>query len=489
MPARTLLWIGAFTCALATAAHAAFTISNARTRNVTCASGVCTPTSGNANLNTGDLQTMLASADVTVRSSASAPALSVLDPLTWASIHHLTLDAYQSIHVRAPIVVEGTAGIVLVTNDGGSDGDYNFNAATSGAITFWDTASTLVINGQSFKLDKDIRSLASDIEAHSSGNYALAATYDASADGVYTAIPIPVTFYGAFEGLGNSIRNLTINANPAGFFVDLAGSARDLVLENEQLAGTYGTAGALASESRGTVRNVKATGSVRGGCTGGLIGDNEGTILDSGANVSVRGRAIAGGLVCSNEGTIAGSFATGQVVGGSQAGGLIGSDKSGSVYQSFSSGSVQGTSDVGGLIGAAPHARTKSVVTDCYSTGTITGSKEAAGGLIGLIHANRLTLRSSFAAGRISAQANSIVGGAIGIDSARSNNALYWDLSTSGISNPHQGAGQPLDDPGITGLTNAQLRSALPSGFDPTVWAQNVNINKGWPYLLANPPQ
>ena len=489
MPARTLLWIGTFTCALATAAHAAFTISNARTRNVTCSSGVCTPTGGNANLNTGDLQTMLASADVIVKSNASAPTLGVLDPLTWASSHRLVLDAYQSLHVRAPIVVEGKAVIVLGTNDGGTNGDYIFETDTSGAITFWDTASTLIINDQRYTLEKDIKSLASDAAEHPTGNYALAAAYDASADGTYTSAPIP-GFDGAFEGLGNAIQNLTINSknNSFGFFGRLAGSVRDLVLENEHLDGN-GTAGGLAAVSIGTVSNVEVTGSVRGGCAGGVIGINEGSILNSGSSVSTRGHSAVGGLVCINEGYIAGSFATGQVVGGSQAGGLIGSNKSGSVYQSFSSGSVQGTSDVGGLIGAAPHARTNSVVTDCYSTGTITGSKEAAGGLIGLVHANRLTLRSSFATGMISAQENSTVGGVIGTDFGLSNDALYWDLDTTGISNPHQGAGQPLDDPGITGLTNAQLRSALPSGFDPTVWGQNVNINKGWPYLLANPPQ
>ena len=41
----------------------------------------------------------------------------------------------------------------------------------------------------------------------------------------------------------------------------------------------------------------------------------------------------------------------------------------------------------------------------------------------------------------------------------------------------------------ITGETTAQLQAALPSGFDPTIWAESPSINGGLPYLIANPPQ
>jgi hypothetical protein len=58
-----------------------------------------------------------------------------------------------------------------------------------------------------------------------------------------------------------------------------------------------------------------------------------------------------------------------------------------------------------------------------------------------------------------------------------------------GINNPSQGAGNIANDPGITGLTTQQLQSALPTGFDPKIWASNPNINNGYPYLRANPPQ
>ena len=82
-------------------------------------------------------------------------------------------------------------------------------------------------------------------------------------------------------------------------------------------------------------------------------------------------------------------------------------------------------------------------------------------------------------------------GGSVGAIGPNSNPVtdVYWDLDTSGISDPSQGAGNSANYPGITGLTTAQFQSGLPSGFDPSVWAQSPSINNGYPYLIANPPQ
>jgi hypothetical protein len=64
----------------------------------------------------------------------------------------------------------------------------------------------------------------------------------------------------------------------------------------------------------------------------------------------------------------------------------------------------------------------------------------------------------------------------------------YWDLDTSGISDPSQGVGNYANYPGVSGLSDTQLKSALPRGFDRKIWGQAPNINNGYPYLLANPP-
>jgi hypothetical protein len=64
----------------------------------------------------------------------------------------------------------------------------------------------------------------------------------------------------------------------------------------------------------------------------------------------------------------------------------------------------------------------------------------------------------------------------------------YWDTTTSGVTDLSKGAGNKKNDPGIEGLTTAQLRSGLPDGFMSTVWAEKSSINGGLPFLLANPP-
>ena len=46
-----------------------------------------------------------------------------------------------------------------------------------------------------------------------------------------------------------------------------------------------------------------------------------------------------------------------------------------------------------------------------------------------------------------------------------------------------------LNIDGVTGLTSKQLRSGLPDGFDPSIWAEDKKINNGFPYLINNPPE
>jgi len=56
----------------------------------------------------------------------------------------------------------------------------------------------------------------------------------------------------------------------------------------------------------------------------------------------------------------------------------------------------------------------------------------------------------------------------------------YWNLD-NGVSDPSQGAGNIPNDPAVTGLTDAQLKSRLPAGFGPKIWGQSPAINNGYP--------
>ena len=531
----SIAFAAAMAFALASGAQAAMTISNAKTKNVSCASGVCTPTAGNANLNTGELQAMLASADITVKSNAAAPDIGIADPLTWASSHRLTLDSYESIHVRVPVAVEGTSGLTIITNDGGSGGDYTFNTATSGAITFWDTASSLVINGKSYVLVSSIKTLASDIAANPSRNYALAKNYDASVDGVYTNAPVVTAFGGAFEGLGNTIQNLTITSDKPDRMIGLfsvlnkGGTIRDLGLPNAAVSGLGSTCkhcwdeyvGILVAQNFGTITSTSASGSISEGAgqtilggiagysggriglasftgtirvsnhhpsahAGGIAGELTGTILQSSATIDSQGADLAGGLVgYLLDGTITMSHASG-TVSGRQAGGLVGvgdSETGATITQSFASTTVFAADEGGGLIAAGNVIH----IAQSYSIGAVGVWRDKGNHLGGFMGINvAATISQAYAAGLVTAgRSVPCVAGFVGYDQNGVYASAYWNITSTGQN--FSGCNYNVD--GITGLTDAQLKSGLPAGFDPNVWGQNASINNGWPYLLANPPQ
>jgi len=120
----------------------------------------------------------------------------------------------------------------------------------------------------------------------------------------------------------------------------------------------------------------------------------------------------------------------------------------------------------------------------------VTGSNyNEVGGLVGLTYSS---VENSYSTGAPTAGTNSEVGGSLGEDDHQANGGttanLYWDTTTSGITNLSQGAGNVANDPNVTGETTAQLQAALPAGFDPTIWAESPSINNGLPYLISNPP-
>jgi hypothetical protein len=172
----------------------------------------------------------------------------------------------------------------------------------------------------------------------------------------------------------------------------------------------------------------------------------------------------------------------------------------GSVDQSYSAAAANGGQDwssedkdnaayAGGLI-----AQNYGTVSNCYSVGPASASNGRGagvyvGGLTGLAE-DPDSIQSCYSVGQVQAIPfrNGALGGLIGTDTDSANVSDYWDFDTSGIGDPSQGAGNIPNDPGITGLTDAQLKSGLPAGFDPAIWGQDPSINNGYPYLLANPP-
>jgi hypothetical protein len=492
-----------FAMAAAPCAHASLAISTAATSNVTCTAGTCTATARDAVLNVADLKALLQQGDVRV-ASGRAQSISFDAALSWTQPSRLTLVARTGIAVSQPVVVEGHGAVVLTTTGDKSIGAIVFTSR--GRLDFWDLSSRLTINGNRYVLAGDVSSLAGAIAANTSGYFALARDYDAKEDAPYTASPVYV-LYGALNGLGHAISNLKIQSTEtcAGFIAFLVGgtapSVANLTLSQIDLTQTVSGnnnppngVGGLAGYSQGAISHVRVTGHVHGGDganAGGIVGwqttgPGLGPIWDSSVNVVVSAgqSSLAGGIVGYDlYGNLQRDAAAGRIEegDGGYAGGLVGYAQwdFGNIADSWSSARVTG-SIAGGLVGWADGVFT---LADNYASGAVSGG----GGLIGQntgLESSGNTIVRSYARGRVHG------GGVTGNDDGTgAYTNVYWDMDTSHVTNPVKGVGNIPNDPGITGLSDAQLKSALPAGFDPGVWGQSPGINNGYPYLLANPPQ
>jgi len=516
---------------IAGGAHAQLTVSSGSTNGVTCSSGVCTTTIAKATLNVTQLQNLLASSDIQLKPGSLSKDIVIAAGVFWSSSHRLTLDGYRSIAIDQPVQVTGTGALTMTTDDGGTGGTLTY--AQKASIAFLSLSSSLIVNGTTFTLKNSIASLASAIAASPAGNFALAGSYDAKQDGTYAASPIPTTFEGTFDGLNNTISNLTIDApdtvKQVGLFqttfdvsvirnLKLSGlnlksagvgnvmvggliawsQADDGFVINVSVDGTVsvpkGSAdvGGLIGNSEATIDHCRSSAKVTSGDAGGLVGLSSGTITNSTATGAVNVSGNGGGLLGLNDGTVSLSSASAKVNGkhGALVGGLVGVNNGGEVDTSFATGKIQATGNgagVGGLVGV----NNGGDISNSYATGATTGSGDVSdvGGLVGT---NSGTISQAYSTGEVTGLNGAFAGGSIGDDLTQGKGTIqddYWDTTTSGITNPDQGAGTPLKDKGITALSDSQLKSGLPSGFDKKIWAEKTKINGGLPYLIANPPK
>jgi hypothetical protein len=475
--------------AVAPAALGNVIISEGQTQNISCSNGICVPSEKKAVLNVGDLENLLATGDVVVRttgSSIQAGNIEVNSTLTWSSTGTLSFDALGSIAVSKPISVAGVGGLMFTTNDGGSGGTLSFGP--KGSAGFANLGSALTINGMPYVLENSLATLASAILANPGGNYALANSYDASSDGTYPNCPIDTTLNGTLQGLGNSISNISIDARPMRGvhpfaalleLVGASGAVNNLRLENIDYRG-IAVAG-LAAGSEGALFGDSVTGVIksRRDSAAGLVQGNGGDIISSSARVRVNvgccksGEGLAGGLVVYNYGTISLSHADGDVSGSVGSGGLV-TVNQGAVSESYATGNVNGG---GGLVDA--NFGNGGTISNSYSTGEVKGG--SSGGLVGNDDYTGATISDSYSSGAVFNGS----GGFVCTYEASNLDNDYWDMSSSGTD---YAACDIENVTGITGLTTQQLQASLPLGFDPKIWAENSEINNGLPYLINNQP-
>ena len=475
----------------ASRAQADLNISKKPTQNMSCSGGLCTATAKNAILNVDDLTDMLATGDLTVKFGGGALAIQISDGFSWTSTSRLTLDANTSIGVHKPVIVAGNGALTIAYDDGGSGGDLKF--ADKGKIDFWNLKSKLTINGNSYTLAGDIQALAQNIKMNRSGFHALANDYDATNDGTYDESAIPGAIQGVFEGLGHTIANLVLGqlscAGHLGFFDTVATGAavRDIALSDAFGVACGGYHSSLfVATNMGIIDGVSVSGTLQssgpGGVamTGAVAAANFGAVVErssSSATVICNNKhSAAGGLVGWSDGQILSSHATGDVTAGNTAlvGGLAGYAQS--IDGSFATGPVNiaKKSSAGGLVGSGS-------ATNSYALGAVHGGAESfVGGLMG----QGTNTSAAYSTGAVGGTSGVTLGGFVGAYDGNFDSDV-WDITTSG-QNSGCGSGSCS---GIAGVTDAQLKSELPNGFDPKIWAQSSNINNGYPYLRANPPK
>lgn len=158
----------------------------------------------------------------------------------------------------------------------------------------------------------------------------------------------------------------------------------------------------------------------------GYIGEGS-QIKNLGVNIKVNGKMHVGGLAGFNHGTLTNCFASGSVSGtGNRVGGLVGYNYDGILTDCYATSSVAGTVDVGGLVGLNGGS-----LISCYASGSVSGTEKIVGGLVGYNGHGLLT--SCYATGSVTG-AGMYNGGLIGINSKGTLSACYATGSVSGTT-------------------------------------------------------
>jgi len=239
---------------------------------------------------------------------------------------------------------------------------------------------------------------------------------------------VPISFFfGSLEGNNHTITDLYIKRDYPSMFKNFCRSASitNLRFNNATIIINAGGSGGLLVGEGGCsgatniiIKNITAQGNVYGGQSeyagglfgrvnravtvvnahytgyvegaGGLIGQNDGTVINSSYNGIMNGslitivagppknnsQGLAGGFTGWNFGVIKTSFSEGEVYGMNNVGGFIGGDEyvdetwRGEVFDCYSHSDVYGDSYSGGFIGYNVGGN----ITDSYSTGSVSPS-------------------------------------------------------------------------------------------------------------------
>ncbi len=162
-----------------------------------------------------------------------------------------------------------------------------------------------------------------------------------------------------------------------------------------------------------------------------LIGNSTGDVRDlTLSNARIIGGSRVGGILGTLSGaTLSNAHITGSVTGTiEQTGGLVGVTDSSTIRYSSSAADVTGITQTGGLVGRARYSN----VENSYATGSVTGTGTFTGGLVGGTDMGG-TLTNTYASGKVTGTTDvgGLVGGPVAGGLATVTNS-YWDSGTTG---------------------------------------------------------
>jgi len=305
---------------------------------------------------------------------------------------------------------------------------------------------------------------------------------------------VTTLFSGSYDGQGNTINSLFINRpleDFIGFIGRKNGPVKNLGITNVNITGKN-SVGCLAGYAASLVDNCYTSGTVTGivgvgGLVGGIPDTNNGssTTSNSHSTCDVNGFQSVGGLAGSNGDVVSNCYSTGTVTGGSggKTGGLIGFTWYGTTSSSYSESIVTSSGDnTGGLVGL----NGQSQIQNCYSTGSVNGASYV-GGLVG--NHQLYNIINSYCIGAVSGS-GSFVGGLVGDGASGGWGAKnsFWDTETSGQATSSGGIGATTLEmnllctyvDGVDAAWDFMLESLNGSS---DIWGMNATVNGGYPFL------
>ena len=302
-------------------------------------------------------------------------------------------------------------------------------------------------------------------------NYALMGDINASDVENYEAIGTGSEFTGTFDGRGNRIIGLNVNATDkvnnktnAGIFSTIGngGTVKNVNIYSGNFTGTE-TAGAIAGTNNGRIENVVTFGNTvtSNGNAGGIVGIN-----NSG---EFKGNNLTGGIYNVES--------TGSVIAGqnSIAGGLVGKNNGGIDYSTSDSAVTAAAGTNAGLGGVVGVNGENGVVHYVDSLGVTNGGDTNSSNIGGIIGINNGNMYSGYNESIVTGNDN--VGGIIGTNERIYNeNDKKWTTGTvENVVNATSVTSEAADSENIGGLVGTNIGSVTNGRNNGTITG-NTNV-------------